>query len=166
MTEGPDNVYDIAVDGITDGTLTASVADGAVEDAAGNGNTESTSTDNEVTYDNTDPESEASSPAFSNASAATIPVDYTASDNLAGLDEVELWAKKDSGAWELANTDPSPGISGQFLYTPSPGDGTYRFYTIAIDNAGAARRFRPRWTRSRSRRTPRRCVTPSPRIRR
>ena len=136
VTEGPDNVYDIAVDGITDGTLTASVADGAVEDAAGNGNTESTSTDNEVTYDNTDPESEASSPAFSNASAATIPVDYTASDNLAGLDEVELWAKKDSGPWELADTDPSPGISGQFLYTPSPGDGTYRFYTIAIDNAG------------------------------
>ena len=135
VTQGAGNVYDIAVDGITDGTLTASVADGAVEDAAGNGNTESTSTDNSVTYDNTDPESEASSPAFSNASDVTIPVDYTASDNLSGLDEVELWAKKDSGAWALADTDPSPGISGQFLYAPS-GDGTYRFYTIAIDNAG------------------------------
>ena len=135
VTETADNVYDIAVDGITDGTLTASVADGAVEDAAGNGNTESTSGDNEVTYDNTDPESEASSPAFSNASETTIPVDYTASDNLSGLAEVELWAKKDSGPWELADTDSSPGASGQFEYTPS-GDGTYRFYTIAVDNAG------------------------------
>ena len=134
---GGGDTYNIAVSGLdSDGTLTAEIGANAAEDAAQNGNNASTSTDNEVTYDNTDPESEASSPAFSNASATTIPVDYTASDNLAGLDEVELWAKKDSGAWELADTDTSPGISGQFNYTPSPGDGTYRFYTIAVDNAG------------------------------
>ena len=134
---GGGDTYNIAVSGLTsDGTLTAEIGVNAAEDAAQNGNNASTSTDNEVTYDNTDPESEASSPAFSNASATTIPVDYTASDNLSGLDKVELWAKKNAGDWELADSDTSPGISGQFVYTPSPGDGTYRFYTIAVDNAG------------------------------
>ena len=136
---GGGDTYNIAVSGLdADGTLTAEIGPNAAEDAAQNGNNASTSTDNEVTYDNSDPVSEASSPAFSNASATTIPVDYTASDNVGGtgLTKVELWAKKDAGDWELADTDTSPDIDGDFDYTPSPGDGTYRFYTIAVDNAG------------------------------
>jgi predicted Rdx family selenoprotein len=138
VTPGTGNSYDIAVEGLdSDGTLTASIGSNAVDEAAQNGNTESTSTDNAVLYDGTDPESEASSPAFSNAGATTIPVDWTASDNAtgSGLDKVELWAKKDGGSWALADTDNSPAVSGQFVYTPS-GDGTYRFYTIATDHAG------------------------------
>ena len=107
----------------------------SAHDLAVNGNTASTSTDNEVTYDATDPESEASSPAFSNGAAATIPVDYTASDSGgSGLKLVELWAKKNDGSWTLADTDNSPGATGQFAYTPSD-DGTYGFYTIGEDKA-------------------------------
>ena len=138
LTPGPDDTYGIAVTGLdSDGTLTASIDADRVSDAAGNGNTASTSDDNEVTYDNTDPESEASSPAFSNASATTIPVDYTASDNVGGtgLDKVELWAKKNAGSFVLVDTDNSPDIDGEFEYTPS-GDATYRFFTVAVDNAG------------------------------
>src|SRR5204863_490728 len=33
-------------------------------------------------------------------------------------------------------TDAIPGASGSFSYTPSQGQGYYRFYTIAVDKAG------------------------------
>jgi predicted heme/steroid binding protein len=50
------DTYDVAVTGMTsDGTVTATVAAAKAADAAGNANTASTSTDNTVTYDNTDP---------------------------------------------------------------------------------------------------------------
>ena len=58
------------------------------------------------------------------------------------------------GRWPIPT--PRRATSGQFDYTPSPGDGTYRFYTIAVDNAGNREAVRPRRTRSRSWRTPRR----------
>jgi hypothetical protein len=138
VSDGPGNSYDIAVDGLgSDGTLTASVGVNSAEDAAQNGNTDSTSVDNEVTLDTGEPESEASSPQFSNATSTTIPVEYTASDNSggAGLARVELWAQKDDGPWTQADSDNSPGASGQFDYTPS-GDATYGFYTVAVDQAG------------------------------
>ena len=87
VTEGAGNSFNIEVEGIdSDGTLTAEVPADSAADAAGNGNELSTSDDNEVTYDTTDPESEASSPAFSNASATTIPV-TTPHPTISGLDE-------------------------------------------------------------------------------
>jgi hypothetical protein len=49
---GSGTTYNVAVSGMTsDGTVTASIAAGVAHDAAGNGNTASTSTDNSVTYD-------------------------------------------------------------------------------------------------------------------
>jgi cyclophilin family peptidyl-prolyl cis-trans isomerase len=48
--------YNVAVSGMTqNGTITASVAQGVVDDLAGNPNVASTSTDNTVTFDNTAP---------------------------------------------------------------------------------------------------------------
>jgi hypothetical protein len=49
VTGGP-STYTVAVSGMTDGTVIATVAAGVAQDAAGNANTESTSTDNTVTF--------------------------------------------------------------------------------------------------------------------
>ena len=47
--------FNIAVGGMTNGTVIASIPAGGVNDVAGNSNNASTSTDNSVTYDNTKP---------------------------------------------------------------------------------------------------------------
>jgi hypothetical protein len=52
---GSGTTYDVAVSGMTDGTVVAAVKANAAQDGAGNGNTASTSTDNTVTYDGTPP---------------------------------------------------------------------------------------------------------------
>ena len=107
---GGGDTYNIAVDGLdADGTLTAEIGANAAEDAAQNGNNASTSTDNQVLYDTTAPEPEASSRRRSRMRATvTIPVDYTASDNLSGLDEVECGRRRTSarGSW------PIPTVAG------------------------------------------------------
>jgi hypothetical protein len=54
VTGGP-MTYNVAVSGMTNGIITASVAENAAQDAAGNGNAASTSTDNSVTYDSAVP---------------------------------------------------------------------------------------------------------------
>jgi len=60
--DGPE--YDLALSGMaSDGTVIVSIPADRVTDDAGNGNEASTSTDNEVTYDNTDPDSEIDHPA-------------------------------------------------------------------------------------------------------
>jgi hypothetical protein len=54
VTGGP-SAYTVAVSGMTDGTVVATIGAGVVADAAGNPNTASTSTDDTVTYDTTPP---------------------------------------------------------------------------------------------------------------
>ena len=54
VTGGP-RTFNIAVSGMTDGTVIASVAAGAAQDAAGNSSLASTSTDKTVTFDITPP---------------------------------------------------------------------------------------------------------------
>jgi Bacterial Ig-like domain len=89
------------------------------------------------TVDSVKPSSSASSPATTNSIGNTIHVNYTAADAAPSseLDKVDLYAKKDDGAWEKVATDSSPSGSGSFQYEHS-GDGTYSFYTIATDRAG------------------------------
>jgi hypothetical protein len=87
--------------------------------------------------DASEPISSAAAPAFTNSTS--IQVDYTASDpGPAGLAQVELWAKApDAGSFSKVATDSTPSTSGEhFDYTASAGEGTYRFYTIAVDQAG------------------------------
>src|SRR5207247_1040807 len=80
------------------------------------------------------PGSAASSPAVSTSN--TFAVGYSTVESGAGIKEVELWAQApgDSG-YSLAATDATPA-SPSFAYTAAAGDGSYRFYTRARDNAG------------------------------
>ena len=116
--------------GLADGDHTFRVR--ATDEA---GNTDATPDEFSWTQDTVKPVSEASAPATTNETAATFDVHYEASDERSGLDKVELYANKNGGAYELANTDNSPGATGTFAFEHD-GDGTYRFYTIATDNAG------------------------------
>ena len=86
--------------------------------------------------DVTPPLSQASAPSLTNSTS--ISVSYTASDSGgAGLASVELWVKPPgAGSYTKAATDSSPGASGSFPYTASGGDGTYSFYTRAVDGVG------------------------------
>src|SRR5439155_992089 len=54
VTGGP-TTYNVAVSGMTSGTVIATIVAGMANDAAGNGNTASTSTDNTVTFDTVPP---------------------------------------------------------------------------------------------------------------
>src|SRR5439155_6355261 len=54
VTGGP-TTYNVAVSGMTDGTVIATIPAGMAHDGAGNGNTASTSTDNTVTFDTSAP---------------------------------------------------------------------------------------------------------------
>jgi len=83
-------------------------------------------------YDATRPVSSCSSTDLTNA--ATVDVDFTASDNDA-VDEVALWYQHEGGAWTDTGQTISAG-SGTFTFTFADGDGTYGFHTIAHDLAG------------------------------
>jgi hypothetical protein len=87
--------------------------------------------------DGSRPSSSATAPPL--VGSPSVNVGYTASDSgPAGLAEVQLWAKAPgAGSYSKAATDPSPPASGgQFAYTAGAGEGTYRFYTIALDKVG------------------------------
>src|SRR5206468_1414603 len=99
----------------------------------------SASADTSTLVDTVKPISAASSPALS--SSTTIQVDYSAADDSpsSGLDKVELYAKAPGdSAYAKVATDSSPTSAGSFSYHAAAGDGTYRFYTVAIDKAGNA----------------------------
>jgi hypothetical protein len=89
-------------------------------------------------YDGTPSSSQASSPQFNNG--PTIQVDYSSADaasDLSGLGSVELWVKGPSNAeFHLAPSAPQTTASGGFLHAVDEGEGSYRFYTIAVDQAG------------------------------
>ena len=118
----------------------SSVADGAhsytatATDAASNTSPPSTAVT--VTVDTASPSSSASSPQSSNST--TITASYSAADNgsSSGLASVELWAKRPGeSSYSKAATDTAPASTGSFSYNASAGDGSYSFYTIAVDNA-------------------------------
>jgi hypothetical protein len=70
-------------------------------------------------------------------SPGAIPVTYTADDGSGtGVDKVELWAQA-PGDTSFSNvaTDTTPD-SPSFSYNPTAGDGTYFFYTVAVDKMG------------------------------
>jgi uncharacterized protein YegL len=69
--------------------------------------------------------------------SGAIAVPYLATDDASGVTQVELWARhrpneaQPWSAWGLAATATSSPV----LYTFAIGDGSYEFYTIAIDGA-------------------------------
>ena len=90
--------------------------------------------DGSTLVDTTPPASQASAPASSNGSPITIS--YSTSDAGSGVQSVELWVKRPgSSGFNVADTDTSPD-SPSFLYGPAAGDGSYAFYTVAVDRLG------------------------------
>src|SRR5687767_15302505 len=81
VSGGP-STYTVAVSGMTtSGTVTASIAPGAAQDAAGNTSTASTSTDNQVTFDAAAPTVNITSPASGDTISGTITVTVSAADD-------------------------------------------------------------------------------------
>ena len=123
-------------------TFSAGVADGVYEfytvavDVAGNREAAPGSADDSTRVDRVNRQSQASSPDYSND--GSVSVGYTASDAApaSGLDRVELWAKAPGGSFVKVDTDPSPGASGSFAFSAGVADGSYEFYTVAVDKAG------------------------------
>jgi peptidoglycan/xylan/chitin deacetylase (PgdA/CDA1 family) len=123
--------------------FTASEGDGTYRfyaiatDNAGNVQAAPSSAQATTVLDTVAPSSAASSAAMSNK--ATIGVSYTASDNQggSGVAEVDLYAEAPGqSSYSKVASDTSGAASGSFSYVAPAGDGTYRFYTVATDNAG------------------------------
>ena len=68
-------------------------------------------------------------------SAATISVQYSASDALTGVALVRLFVSRDGSAWDDTDLE-SDQAAGHFVYDFAGLDGTYRFVTVATDGAG------------------------------
>src|SRR5207245_2068357 len=104
-------------------------------DNAGNREAAPATADSTTKLDTSVPSSSASSPQYSSSSAITVT--YSASDTGSGLGSVELWAKAPgAGSFSKVATDSTPGATGSFGYTAAAGDGSYAFYTVAVDKAG------------------------------
>lgn len=101
-------------------------------DMAGNEEDAPSDPDCTTIYDLTKPSSHCGSPAFTNASP--FEVNFNADDASSGVAEVSLWFSKDGGAWTEFDSIPNE-TDGTFHFIPE-GEGTYEFYTIALDKAG------------------------------
>src|SRR5256885_3801562 len=77
VTGGP-GTYNVAVSGMTSGTVVATIPAGGATDAAGNANTASTSTDNSVTFDNTPPTVTINQAAGQADPTGASPINFTA----------------------------------------------------------------------------------------
>lgn len=91
----------------------------------------------QVVVDETAPWSRATSPRF--ARHDSLKVRYTAKDEAggSGLAKVELFVKVPGAAsYTKVSVDSGPRIDGVFGYTATAGDGVYRFFTVATDQAG------------------------------
>ncbi len=105
--------FDIAVTGMSGaGTVTASLASGVVQDPAGNGNTASTSGDNEVTYDGIAPTITSfvrQSPASNPTNADALTFRATFSEDVTGVDASDF-AANGSTALVFAVTPVSASV--------------------------------------------------------
>ena len=89
------------------------------------------------TRDIGNPASVAGSPQYDNE--APIVVTYTNATDTggSGLQSVGLWYKKEiNGTWADSGLPAQTGSSGSFNFTPTEGDGTYYFASVATDNVG------------------------------
>jgi len=99
-------------------------------------NTDGTPAHRSFKVDTHAPASKASAPTSTHNSPFVVT--YTASDPLpsTGLASVELWAHRPGQVgYSKVATDTTPTTTRSFLYKPTAGAGTYRFYTRARDKA-------------------------------
>lgn len=117
-----------------DGTVVVSLASGGIIDDSGNafaGDSWS------YTKDSVNPVSSASVTDQTRAGAATLNIDFTASDAGSGVASTKLYVKAPGDAdFADAGLEAQTGTAGVFVYTPAAGNGLYQFATRAVDNAG------------------------------
>ena len=80
------------------------------------------------------PVSSAHSPTYANGK---VSVPWSASDGASHIFRVTLWVKhSNGGAWTSTGLSQRGQSTGTFTYTPTYGDGTYSFATVAEDWMG------------------------------
>ena len=87
------------------------------------------------TLETTPPQSAASIAAPSTP-YTTFLVEFAASDSQSGLDSTRLWVKTPGAGFFTDTGLVLTGGSGTFIYQATAGDGTYEFYTRALDLDG------------------------------
>ncbi|HSJ19764.1 MAG TPA: choice-of-anchor O protein [Nocardioidaceae bacterium] len=86
--------------------------------------------------DPTAPVSEATSPPLVNQKAFDVSYRYD-DGNGSGVERVALFVRRPgSTTFERAQVDLAPDLDGRFRVVARVGDGVYRFYTVAVDQAG------------------------------
>jgi hypothetical protein len=139
VTDSGDHItYDVAVSGTTqDGTVTATVAAGVAQDAAGNLNTASTSTDNSVMLDTTAP-APPSTPVLSPDSDTGTVGDNITSDTapfLTGTAEANSTVTVFDGTANLGTTPVDSSGNWTFI-SPTLDLGVHTITATATDAAG------------------------------
>ncbi len=134
-----DTTFEVSIVVTADGTVVPSIPAGGVEDVAGNTNTVSTSTDNSVTYDATDPTDPTPSSSSHTVSVPsndnTIDIGISgASDTGSGVDGFEIeWDK--SATWTPTETKEQEENWAGATFTATS-DGDWYFHIATVDNAG------------------------------
>lgn len=154
VVTGSGTTYNIAVSGLTaSGTVSATIAANTVHDAAGAGNTASTSTDNTVLYDVTAPTAAApgataavtfgTDPLFVNNEVVTLT--DAATDTDSGIASVSYYycagstGSCTSANWIGIGTSTASATSFPVpTAAPLAADGAYRVVAVATDAAGNA----------------------------
>ncbi|MCT7984187.1 Ig-like domain-containing protein [Laspinema sp. A4] len=123
---GSGTTYNVAVTGMTGpGTITASVNAGAVTDVAGNTSTASTSTDNEVSYDDSIPTVTSITRADADPSnAATVNYTVTFSETVTGVNASDFSLAAGSIADASITSVTGSGTSYTVAVDTGTGDGT------------------------------------------
>src|SRR5213078_3122240 len=110
VSGGP-STYTVAVSGMsTDGTVIASIAVGVAQDAAGNLNTASTSTDNSVTFDATPPSVTINQAAGQADPTSSSPINFTAvfSEPVSGFSSAGVTLSGTAGGTKTAAVSGGP----------------------------------------------------------
>jgi len=147
---GSGSSYTVSIAGLTgSGTVTASVPANAVHDAAGAGNTASTSADNSVSYDPVAPTAPApqltaaitfgSAPTYLSSEPVTLTDQPADADS--GVRSVSYYLCPATAGGCSASTGNLLGTASTGSYqvtaaAPLAADGSYRIVAVALDNAG------------------------------
>src|SRR5205814_1768854 len=102
-------------------------------DKAGNREGAPATADATTLVDTRAPSSSASSSGSSTSTAITVS--YSAGDGGSGVDKVELWAQA-PGETSVSKVGTHTSGGGSFTYGAAAVDGSYAFYTVAVDKAG------------------------------
>ncbi|HEX7297557.1 MAG TPA: Ig-like domain-containing protein, partial [Solirubrobacteraceae bacterium] len=132
--------YEISVSGaLTDGTLTFTIGANKAQDAAGNTNTASTSTDNSVTYDATAPTLTLTAPANNSTTSNTTPTISGAAGNAAGDSStvtVKIYNGTGTGGTVAQTLTPTRTGATWTTTAATLAQGTYTVQATQTDTAG------------------------------